>query len=545
MNSFFIKCLNDMGLIEKVMLKTYGKNGKTALIQSLNKNTSISSFMTTNDGSCLLNSMEFTDNQLLQIIANSIRNHSKLNGDNCKSLFVYCFTLLNSLTTHRESDDNRHIVDFLRFESIARIHETLLSKWNGHESLLKISTINEFLVYLPSMSVLYDLKNLNQMLSEISSNLAIKLITYYVEKSNSLSEAKEQLLFVSDHLEAIVFYSEKYSLTKSNFYPDGFYIDRRFNLGSLNSFSPSKIKAIFLIRQLNDSNPKSNTFVSIDSHLKENIFKFIHVGNEQQFPVEFVNNLKLNGVNLMLACGYLTEMQKSQLKTIGCSLISYIDVDYVNFICSSYGFKPVYMSECDRVELNQRHLIHVDCIENLDNEQLFYLKLDPSHLQTRLAFIQFCSPVKMFFHQFKIYFHKVVKTLLIVFESSQMVLKCNRFETVTADFCKQLATAAASDCSARERIFFKFLNSLFETLKFKFQKSSFVNQRDYLLSLQVKSQDIDDANEEDDFDFFEPFDLKLKCIMESLNIAHHALKIDSVCHIKKSIKSLNLNSDSD
>ena len=83
MNSIFVKYLNDLSLIERVMLKTYGENGKTALVQSVNKKTSISSFMSTNDGSCLLKSMEFTDNQLLKIISNTIRNHSSQNGDNC------------------------------------------------------------------------------------------------------------------------------------------------------------------------------------------------------------------------------------------------------------------------------------------------------------------------------------------------------------------------------------------------------------------------------------------------------------------------------
>ena len=111
MNSIFVKYLNDLSLIERVMLKTYGENGKTALVQSVNKKTSISSFMSTNDGSCLLKSMEFTDNQLLKIISNTIRNHSSQNGDNCKSLFIYCYNLLNNLTTYRNTDEKKQIVD--------------------------------------------------------------------------------------------------------------------------------------------------------------------------------------------------------------------------------------------------------------------------------------------------------------------------------------------------------------------------------------------------------------------------------------------------
>jgi hypothetical protein len=541
MNPIFVKYLDDLSLIERVMLKTYGENGKTALIQSVNKNTSISSFMSTNDGSCLLNSMEFTDNQLLKIISNTVKNHSNQNGDNCKSLFIYCYNLLNNLTTYRNTNEKSQVVNYLRVESISRIYELLHAKWiNNKKFLFKISTSAEFLDYLPSMSVLYDLKNLNPILSGISSDLVLKLIIYFLEKTDNLLEAKEKLIFIADHLEEIVIFSEKYLLSKSNFYSDGFYIDRRFNIGSISSLNESNIKAIFLIRQVNESSSKSNTFVSIDCDLAENIFKYFHVGNEQQFPDDFLNSLKQNDIRLVLACGYLTEMQKSQLNSIRCSLISYIDVDYVNFICSNYGFNPVFMSECDKVSLNE-HVIQIESVENLDDEQLFYLKLHTCHSTSKMGFIQFCSPVKMFFHQFKIYFHKVVKTLLIILETSHLILKWNRFERVSAKLCKHLAEA--NDCSDGERMFFKFLNVFFESLEFKFQKCNFLNDREYLLSVQTKKDNDINEKENEESVFYEPFDLKLKCLMQSLNVAQHALKIDSVCFVKNSLKSLNLSSD--
>ena len=44
------KLVKDLAEINKVLLATYGKNGKSALIQSTNKETDIKSFMATNDG---------------------------------------------------------------------------------------------------------------------------------------------------------------------------------------------------------------------------------------------------------------------------------------------------------------------------------------------------------------------------------------------------------------------------------------------------------------------------------------------------------------
>jgi len=64
-----------------------------------------------------------------------------------------------------------------------------------------------------------------------------------------------------------------------------------------------------------------------------------------------------------------------------------------------------------------------------------------------------------------------------------------------------------------------------------------------LLSVQTKKDNDINEIENEESVFYEPFDLKLKCLMQSLNVAQHALKIDSVCFVKNSLKSLNLSSD--
>ena len=520
MNVNFTKYLKDLSLIEKVLLTTYGPNGKTALVQSINKHTSVKSFMSTNDGSCLLNSMEFTDNQILKIISNSIRNHSNTNGDNCKSLFIYCFNLLNSLATYRDIDELKQITSFLRIENLFKVYNQLNSKWNEKNLLVKIETKAHFLDYLPSMAVLQDLKSLNNILSDISADLIVNLITYYTAESICLKDIKNKLHFLADHFDSLVFYSEKYPITNSKLYTDGFYMNRRFNLKHFDVLN-SSIKAIFLIKSTDEYNSKSNTFVKIDSSLEDNVFKYLTIGNDMSFSTQFITSLKQNNISLILLSGSLTEMQKSQLNSIKCSLISYIDNDYMTFLCDCYSINAIYLNECNLVDLSDRkYVIDINFVENLDSEQLFYFKVVSSVKQ--LAFINFCSPVKMFFHQFKTFFLKCMKTLLTIFDSN-LILKCNYFETVSAEICKDIELNSCKQTN--ERFFYKFLFNLFECLDFKFQKIFYLNNRDFLLS----------RNKLNELNLFEPFDLKLKCFNEALSIVQHILKIDSICYVKKVI----------
>lgn len=524
MNINLVKYLKDLNLIENAMLKTHGKNGKTALIQSVDKNTSIKSFMTTNDGSCLLNSMQFTENQILKLVSNSVKNHSTINGDNCKILFIYLFNIIDCLNSYKDLGEKEKIIQIIRTQSITEIYEIItenITNSNNKDLFIKISNKNEFLDNLSSLCVFYDLNNLNKILSDISYGLTIELIKNFIQNVNDLKMLKEILHFILDNMNSIIIFSDHYLLTKSNVYSDGFYIDKRFILKNYDF--KSKQKGVFLIKAIADANSnKSNTFVRIDSNLSEDLIKYLHIGNEQQFSSEFLADLKSNDVNIMFTSGSLTDRQKSQLNSIKCSLVSYLDIDYINFICTRYDLEPIYLSETKDKLIDLKNLIQINEIISLDNEQLFYIKLMNANSMKLFSFIHFCSPVKMFYHQFKIYFQKVIKTILnIDFESNYSLIRCELFESITAKTCADLANTGNNN-----GVVYKFLNYFFETLMFKFDKGAYLNRRDYLMKHKLDTST--------DVMLYEPFMLKLKCLFEALNMLKHILKLDdSIYYLKK------------
>ena len=288
MNANIVKYLKDLNLIENVMLKTHGKNGKTALIQSVDKNTSINSFMTTNDGSCLLNSMQFTENQILKLVSNSVKNHSNINGDNCKILFIYLFNIIDCLNSYKDLGEKEKIIQIIRTQSITEIYEIItenITNSSNKDLFIRISNKNEFLDSLSSLCVLYDLNNLNKILSDISYGLTIELIKNFIQDINDLKMLKETLHFILDNMNSIIIFSDHYLLTKSNVYSDGFYIDKRFILKNYDF--KSKQKGVFLIKAVADANSnKSNTFIRIDSNLSEEKAK----GSTEHVLVDFTRD---------------------------------------------------------------------------------------------------------------------------------------------------------------------------------------------------------------------------------------------------------------
>lgn len=116
------KLLKDLSEINKIFQATYGESGKSALIQFTNKENSINSFTTTNDGNTILATMSFFQNNLLKLFSNTIQRHSESNGDNCKTLFFYAFQILEDLGS-LEHYDLESVIFSLRTRSVSLVYQ--------------------------------------------------------------------------------------------------------------------------------------------------------------------------------------------------------------------------------------------------------------------------------------------------------------------------------------------------------------------------------------------------------------------------------------
>lgn len=90
--------LKDLQKIEKIILTCYGKYAKTALIQvKSDENFTSNHFILTNDCMTILNSIQLKHNQVYSLLIKVLKQHSSLNADGTKNLFIYILTSLNCL----------------------------------------------------------------------------------------------------------------------------------------------------------------------------------------------------------------------------------------------------------------------------------------------------------------------------------------------------------------------------------------------------------------------------------------------------------------
>lgn len=234
----------------------------------------------------------------------------------------------------------------------------------------RIESKESFIEILPKLAVLHDLDSTNKHLSIFSSKLIVDLVTYHTANWSSTNDILTQIY---QDLDTILFYSEKSPLSSSKLLVDGFIIDRRFLLKNAALFEGSQIKAVLLQRQdINGTESNSNTFVRINSNLKENVFNYMNAGHAVSFSKEFLDCLKSNGINLVLTSESVNDIKKAQLNSIGCSLIAYIDYNQIEYLNSKLGLKQLN-SKSDK-EVIEHNILSIQSIENLGNDMRHYFK---------------------------------------------------------------------------------------------------------------------------------------------------------------------------
>jgi len=524
-------CLSDLKQIERILLTCYGKNGKSALIQSTSSSSETASFLLTNDAMTILSSMKFQDNQVLILLIETIRKHSVTSGDNCKTLFIYVLTFLTNLFESSSNQEEVHnFISFIRKTNLVFVYEEFLNQWNlrlnnQNSSTFKVETIEDFLSMVPNISVLNDLNGVNKTLSSLSSNLISSLIrNYFLSESNTFNEMPNILHTLLSDLDFTLVYSDKYTSDRSQIFENGFLLNNKV---LLNHFENNKMNnAIFLLVPRDEP---SDVHIEIKSNFEENILNSFYAQKKSIFSAKFLEKLNVNKVNVVLTSGCLSELQKFQLNSQNISLVSYLNEDLVRFICNKLEKVPLEIASVNSDDFDEATLksnyIELESIETIENETLTYFKVFE---KKNLNFVYFCSPIKLQFGQFKTHLYKVIKTLLCTFEElnlldvgknqnlSHLFVKTLFFETTSLKIFETLKNLNTQ--ITEKFLFYKYLIKLFDLLIAKLSGQKI-----------ILYQEID----ENQYTLYEPIALKFNCFIKSLYFIQSILKIDKIFMVKK------------
>ena len=532
----FEENLKELKIIERLMLSAYGPKGKTILIQSCNKNSSINSFTMSKDGFNILNSMQFSDNHLLKLILNSVKSHSNINGDNSKTFFVYILTGLLALTRNKNSSiDFNQIQCYLRFTSVEKLLSNLFTEFdanylNQSTDDIKTFSLNEI---LNDLCVTNDVSKSNKLFKDLGISLCVDFVQNYIENTE-YSQIPDNLKTIFDDLDNCLIHSDKNLMGASRVLSNGFLIDRKY---SLNNLRDKPIRAIFI--ENNPSNERtSNEFLSINSSLSETLYDSIFYRKKTFFSETFIEALSNKNINLIFLSGSFNELQMAQLNSAEISLISFIDKNLFDFICFKLGkFYINFQRDEDMDENNiEKNSLKIESYEKIENEDLYFFKVRKDLIFSKLAFVYFTCPIKFLFNQFKCYIMKVVKTLLNLFDNSygKYLIKYSQFETISQKIIQKLEKETLE---INERFFYKFMDSFFKSLiqKFKRQENLCLKNVPNILQTKIPSNNFN----------YEPLSLKVKCLIQSLSIIQSILKIENIYYINKQIKDYETNSDND
>ena len=125
-----------------------------------------------------------------------------------------------------------------------------------------------------------------------------------------------------------------------------------------------------------------------------------------------------------------------------------------------------------------------------------------------------------------------MKTLLNIFDTTcpfqqgNLLILTNKFEVIVNDAFQRVKSETYKD-----EVFYKFLQNVFYCIDLKLNKKAIGNKEfntAKLDSLHLQSKSVD-CNQ------YEPFMLKVKCVMEALQLVQVILRIENVYYVKKKL----------
>lgn len=368
------------------------------------------------------------------------------------------------------------------------------------------------------------MNSFNSNLSQICFEIIVKFLNFKLNDPKIEFKNLENILrSIEQEFDEILFYNDRLELEKCKIYTQGFLLDIRFTLNYINQ--AKEIRALFLLKETQFQ--KEDITFELKSNVSNKINKILALDSSTHFSAEFLSQLKKHKINLLFCQGNIEEFKKSQLSFLKCSLICYLEKSKIEYLTEKLKIKPLYEKE---FLISEENILEIDRIESIaDSENLNYFKVNC--LETRISSILFCSPIKINFSNFKIYFLKCLKSLLNLLTDG-LILKCSFFELNSIKICKNLQIKFKD--SLEDFVLWKYLESLFEILLFKLENFKTLKEL----------HEFDQKKNLESIEFFDVFQIKFKCLLQSLHFSQSILNIDSICFVK-SIELCNLKLESD
>jgi chaperonin GroEL (HSP60 family) len=519
--------LNDLKQIEKIILTSYGKNGRNTLIQSSWSSSSQNALLT-NDCITILNSIKIEDNQLFKIVYESVKKFSRLNGDQCKTLYVFMLTSLGLILRN----DNKHLSDMKTLKSelikmsIGDFYEKFNQEWeacfekddflkSSSNSLEAADNPDLILSYFESICVSRDLASFNRSLSRVSTRLIKEILVFYSKSESFLTQ-------IEHDLDEILTYSDNSSLEESKVFQNGFLIETKSQILHLGP----NLKCIFLYKSVIDTE-------KVEIELKNFDFKTDFTdkfySNEKSnlcFSSRFIDELKKHEIGMVFVEGGLSEIKKAQLHNLGISCVTFLDKEFLEFLCVKLSIKSLdLVNDGPRIEAI-KNVIEIEKIETVERDRVYFFKLKDN--APKIVYIRFCSPIKLNFNIFKMHFLKVLRTLRTLCEKnrSNLLLKAQIFDLYSLKLFRKMQHDAQN---LDEKLLYTFFRQVFMQSYLKLNKIRLLDLNyDFYFD---KNSDLL-LIKEDAANLYEPFNLKTKMLVETLNVVKTVLRVSSIIYVK-------------
>ncbi|RNA35971.1 hypothetical protein BpHYR1_045156 [Brachionus plicatilis] len=332
----FSNNIDDLLKIETIILTCYGENGKSALIQP--DRDANSSFILTNDGITILNSVQIKNNHLYFLINRLLKDHDQ---DGAKNFFIYMVTaskiVLKPENFFFSLDDLRSAFKQL---SLANILQKLSNEWNKimdkNENFIRLTDPSDVLAHFSKMCVYHNLDSFNPNLSKISKKLLGDFVNFklknekknFIKCENSIRQSMDDFSFIAEYCDSL-------DLEQSKILENQFLIDRKFTFCSKHLAS-GVINSIFVLKEKN-----LNADIEITEDLNSVITKLKQANGQIKFTQEFLSKISENYINLIFFEGFLSETKKTQLKSIECSFIDHVTRERIDFLTNRLGIDPI------------------------------------------------------------------------------------------------------------------------------------------------------------------------------------------------------------
>ena len=530
--------LNDLDVVEQVLIKCHGKNGKTALIQSTSTEREPSKYynvLLVNDCMSILNSIRLPQNYIYNLILKAIVNFNNSNGDNCKAYYVYTLTFLRALMSKQINSDEIQVI--INKSSIRIIDELFTKKWKQvlseakDENFVFVNSFDKLTNNLNSICCMNDLKSFNRILSTISVDLFKKTLEmYWYGTINSEKDFREQirltLRVIEKDLFHMIVYSDHLNIEETRLLKNGFLCKSKVDLELENKTNYS---AIFILQSPSIS-CKDDIVVNLKQsfNLKKSFQEKLYSseGSKISFSKNFLGELTKNRIDLVLVEGGLSEIKKSQLHSIKCLLLEHLDRDYIHHLLAKLNKFPINSTSINELNINEtNNVFEIESIRILEKDKICFLQLPTSMECLNIASIYFCSSTKINFSLFKSFFIKAVKTLKNLFEDNteNILIKSSLFEFYSISIINHIKNNAMN---LEDKILWEFFKIVFIEIFSKLNR--------------IKTFNIGDNHEDQVFltifkniYTYEPFQMKMKLFLETFNLVKTISRITEICIVKR------------